>query len=117
MTELQEIMFKIKGDRSIRQMSRDTGVATTYISGILNGKYPNPSLKIIDKLTCRESNPQANVTSDKIWQIISRQPLSGEYNLDLEERTRELTMKLAEIVDELNEIAMIRRQRYIEKLV
>ena len=117
MTELQQAILKLKGNRSIRQMATDTGVTATYISGIIKGKYPNPSLKIIGKLTCLESKPQANITADKMWQIISRQPLSGEYNIDLEERTKELTKKLAEIVDELNEIAMIRRQRYIDKLV
>ena len=117
MTELQEAILKIKGKRSIRQMGIDTGVTSSYISGIIKGKYPNPSLKIINKLTCIDSKPQANITADKMWQIISKQPLSGEYNIDLEERTRELTMKLAEIVDELNEIALIRRQRYIDKLI
>jgi hypothetical protein len=32
-------VYEIKGDRSIRQMARDTGVSASYITGILKGQY------------------------------------------------------------------------------
>ena len=54
-------IYEIKGDRSIRQMARDTGVSASYITGILQGKY-YPTLKIFKRITSPKSRPQGNVT-------------------------------------------------------
>lgn len=66
--DLSKAINELKGNRSIRQMSRDTGVASSYISGILKGKY-FPSLKIIQQLTSPKSNPQCN--TKKIFDLIN----------------------------------------------
>lgn len=47
---IAHLVTKMRGDRSIREMARDTDVAASYICGMEKGKYPNPSLAIIQKL-------------------------------------------------------------------
>ena len=54
-------VYELKGDRSIRQMARDTGVAASYITGILKGRY-YPTLKILKRITSPKGKPQGNVT-------------------------------------------------------
>ena len=56
-----DAVFEIKGDRSIRQMARDTGVSASYITGILKGQY-YPTLKILKRITSPKGKPQGNVT-------------------------------------------------------
>ena len=59
--EFAQAVAKIKGDRSIRQMAIDTGIAPSYISGILKRKY-YPTLKILKRMTLPKNKPQGNVT-------------------------------------------------------
>ena len=54
-------IYAIKGDRSIRQMARDTGVSASYITGILHGQY-YPTLKILKRITAPKGKPQGNVS-------------------------------------------------------
>ena len=63
--DLNELIKKLIGDRSFRQTSIDSGVANSYISGIINGKY-KPSIKILQKLTAPEANPQNGVTLEDL---------------------------------------------------
>ena len=42
-------------------MAKDTGVAASYITGILKGKY-YPTLKILKRITSPKGKPQGNVT-------------------------------------------------------
>ena len=39
-----------KGNRSVREYARESGVSAAYISGLIKGKYI-PSLKILSKLS------------------------------------------------------------------
>ena len=59
--EFANAIYVIKGDRSIRQMAKDTGVSASYITGILKGKY-YPTLKILKRITKPSSHPCGNVT-------------------------------------------------------
>lgn len=61
---------EIKGDRSIREMSEYTGIAASYISGMLKGQYCAPSLEIMCKITDPSSNPQGNVTPLELFMIL-----------------------------------------------
>lgn len=61
---------EIKGNRSVREMSEYTGVAASYLSGMLHGKYCAPSLEIMCKITDPSSNPQGNVTSLDLYMIL-----------------------------------------------
>lgn len=84
--DLSKAINELKGNRSIRQMSRDTGVASSYISGILKGKY-FPSLKIIQRLTSPKSNPQCN--TKKIFDLINPYLKSESEKVEIIVFTRE----------------------------
>ena len=58
---LPEAIIAIRGDRSIRRMAEDTGVAASYIVGIIKGEYV-PSLQILKKLVAPQSKPRNRVT-------------------------------------------------------
>lgn len=53
------------GDRSIRRTAEDSGVAASYITGILKGKYL-PSADILRKLASPEAKPQNAVTLEDL---------------------------------------------------
>ena len=54
------LIKELVGDRSIRKTAKDSGVAASYISGILKHKYL-PSAEILRKLTLPEAKPQNGV--------------------------------------------------------
>lgn len=54
-----DLVNTLRGDRSIRQMARDTGVAASYISMMEKDNY-TPSLEIICKLV--KYSPTKQVT-------------------------------------------------------
>ena len=62
-TMLVDLVTRIKGDRSIRQMAIDTNVTASYISGILKGNY-TPSITILNKLTTKSQD--SSVTIDML---------------------------------------------------
>lgn len=53
------------GERSIRETGADTGVAPSYISAMLKGKYI-PSAKIIARLTEKKNHPRNKITKEKM---------------------------------------------------
>ena len=63
--ELSRLVKELVGDRNIRKASEDTGVANSYISGIMNGKF-KPSIKILQKLADPKANPQNGVTFEDL---------------------------------------------------
>lgn len=50
MTTTAKFIDLAKGDRSIRQFARDSGVSASYITGLLKGQFV-PTLKILSKLS------------------------------------------------------------------
>ena len=58
---LAKMVKSLRGNRTIREMAADTGVAPSYISGIENGKFI-PSATILMKLASPDSKPQNDVT-------------------------------------------------------
>lgn len=60
---LVDLVTRIKGNRSIRQMAIDTDVAASYISGILKGNY-TPSITILYKLMTQSQD--SSVTIDML---------------------------------------------------
>lgn len=60
---LMDLVVRMKGDRSIRQMAIDTDVAASYISGILKGNY-TPSITILYKLMTQSQD--CSVTIDML---------------------------------------------------
>ena len=63
--KLAELVKKLKGDRSIRGMAADSGVAASYITGIINCKYL-PSAEILRKLAADTAAPQNGVTLEDL---------------------------------------------------
>lgn len=57
---LSECVQRLVGNRTLRQVARETGVSVTYISGMIKGRYV-PSIGILKKLTDENSNPQNGV--------------------------------------------------------
>lgn len=62
---LPRLIKYLIGVRTIRETSRDTGVAASYISGMLNGKY-TPSASILKKISSPEANPQNGITLEEL---------------------------------------------------
>ncbi|WP_035796531.1 helix-turn-helix domain-containing protein [Butyrivibrio sp. MB2005] len=61
---------KARGDRSIRQYAKDSGVNVAIISRIENADYI-PSSKTIAKLTSKEAAPQNGVTRETLEKLAS----------------------------------------------
>ena len=57
---VSELIGELIGDRSIRKTAADSGVAASYISGIIKKKYL-PSAEILRKLSSPEANPQNGI--------------------------------------------------------
>lgn len=66
--EIKEVAILLKrliGDRSIRKTAEDSGVAASYISGILKEKHL-PSANILRKLAASDAKPQNGVTLEDL---------------------------------------------------
>ncbi len=66
--EIKEVAILLKrliGDRSIRKTAEDSGVAASYISGILKEKHL-PSANILRKLAATDAKPQNGVTLEDL---------------------------------------------------
>lgn len=59
------LVKELIGDRSMRQASIDSGIAASYISGILNYKYL-PSADILRKLASPDANPKNGVSLEDL---------------------------------------------------
>lgn len=59
------LVKELKGDRSIRKMAEDSGVAASYITAIINGKYL-PSAEILRKLSVPYARPQNGITLEDL---------------------------------------------------
>lgn len=59
-TMLMDLVARMKGNRSIRQMAIDTDVAASYISGILKGNY-TPSITILYKLMAQSQDSSVTI--------------------------------------------------------
>lgn len=115
MSELSNLIYEIKGDRSIRQMSKDTGVSASYLTGILQGKH-TPSLKVLSKLTDPNSHPQKNISASMLSEVSVGRTLCDDYDEDLETRIDNVTKLLMQCAEELNEISKIRASRHLKKI-
>ena len=58
---LSEQVRAARGNRSVREYARESGVDASIISRIENGSY-TPGVKIIKRLTSPEANPQGKIT-------------------------------------------------------
>lgn len=114
MSQLPDLIYEIKGNRSIRQMSRDTGVSASYISGLLHNNYI-PSVKILSKLIDPKSRPQKIISSETLSDAIVNKSLCDDYDEELEMRIAKVSNLLEECVKELNEINRIRLERHTKK--
>lgn len=65
MRKVATIVRELIGERSIRRTAEDTGVAASYITGILKEKYL-PSADILRKLASPEAKPQNAVTLEDL---------------------------------------------------
>lgn len=74
-TMLIDLVTRMKGDRSIRQMAADTDITASYISGILKGNY-TPSIKVLEKLMAKSQD--CSVTIDMLIASIT----TGKYKED-----------------------------------
>lgn len=63
MERLSQCVTLLQGDRSLRKMAEDTGVAASYINGIKNKKYI-PSYEILRSLA--NGNPQNDITLEDL---------------------------------------------------
>lgn len=60
-----EIVKRIKGDRSTRQMAIDSGVSASCLSGVLNGNHLI-SPDVANKITAPEAKPQGGETTEDL---------------------------------------------------
>ena len=65
MHKVAVLVKELIGDRSIRRTAEDTGVAASYITGILKEKYL-PSADILRKLASPEAKPQNAITLEDL---------------------------------------------------
>lgn len=65
MARVAKVITELKGERSIRRMAEETGVAASYITGILKEKYL-PSADILRKLADSSANPQNGVALEDL---------------------------------------------------
>ena len=114
MPKLSTLINEIKGDRSIRQMSKDSGVSASYITGLLHDKY-TPSIRILSKLTDPKSKPQKIISIETLSDTIIDKTLCDDYDEELEIRINNISRLLTQCVDELNEISRIRLERHLKK--
>jgi len=115
MTELAKTLCQIKGDRSIRQMAKDTGVSAAYLSGIIHGNY-QPTLKILSKITDPKSHPQITISASRLYEISMGEPLCDDFDIELEDRIMALASTLKHCAEELEEISKLRASRHVEHL-
>lgn len=91
MSTLPEMIEKLIGDRSIRETSRDTDVAASYISGILKGNYM-PSAEILSKLSV---NAQNGITKEKLMIAAGYLDEGKESKKVMEKTIRDLCKEVA----------------------
>lgn len=60
-TNLKDLVIAAKGERSLRQYAKDSGVDVAIISKIINGKYTPKDSDIYRKLTSEEASPRNNI--------------------------------------------------------
>ncbi len=80
-----EYVEKLIGNRSKRQAAADTGVAASYLSGIVNKKYL-PSAAILQKLADPESHPQNGITMEQLMVAAGYQ--RADYNTTFTEEKK-----------------------------
>lgn len=60
-----KLVKEIIGTRSVRKTAEESGIAASYISGIVNEKYL-PSANILSKLLSQKANPQNGITLEEV---------------------------------------------------
>ena len=63
---LQNLISKVKGTRTLKQFSKDTGVSLSMLSRYINGRGSKPSPRTLMKLASPGTNPQNGVTCDDL---------------------------------------------------
>ena len=100
-SQVAELVKELVGDRSIRKAAADSGVAASYISGILREKYL-PSAEILRKLTTAEAKPQNGVRLEDLMKAagyISSDPNEDSMMPDLTQKgTDEIVNRVMEKV-------------------
>lgn len=77
---LASYVSDLKGNRTLRQMSKDCGVAMSYIGSIIRGEHI-PSLDVMRKLTNPASNPQNGVTIEDLLEAVGVNGYSSQEEL------------------------------------
>ena len=105
------LVDQLKGDRSLRKFSEDTGVATSYINGIINKKYL-PSANTLRKLSYNNAKGQNGITLEDLMIAAGYQV---EYSNDnIEQSLEEREQRRKEIEEHRKEHARLER---IAKLI
>ena len=63
--EVASLVKDLVGNRTIKKTAEDTGVAASYISGMIKGRFV-PSVAILKKLADPKANPQNGVTLEEL---------------------------------------------------
>lgn len=77
------VLKELIGDRSIRRTAEDTGVAASYITGILKERYL-PSAEILRKLAASDSNPKNGVVLEDLMVAAGYQNRYIDYMADVD---------------------------------
>lgn len=80
--QVSELVKQLVGDRSIRAAARDTGVAASYITSIINGKFI-PSADILRKLVEPSSKPQGDVILEDLMIAAGYQSAFRDEHMDV----------------------------------
>lgn len=63
---------ELVGERSIRQASKDIGITSSYLSGVLKGRYL-PTVEMLRKMTNEKASPQNGVTLEDLMVVAGYQ--------------------------------------------
>lgn len=91
MRKVAILVKELIGDRSIRRTAEDSGVAASYITGILKGNKYLPSADILRKLAAADAKPQNGITLEDLM-------VAAGYQTDYVEE--EIKMNLYEVRDD-----------------
>lgn len=96
-----ELVKKLVGDRSLRKAGEDSGVAPSYINGILKANYL-PSARILRQLTLPEAKPQNGISMEDLMVAAGYQEeySKGVYDIPGAEVDEEVEKQVDNLLEE-----------------
>ena len=82
--EVASLVKDLVGNRTIKKTAEDTGVAASYISGMIKGRFV-PSVAILKKLADPKANPQNGVTLEELMIAAGFTTNAMDYSCSTEE--------------------------------